>query len=191
MVQAKVNQLQTFEDFLAYDDGTDGLYELTYGELIEVPPESFDNLDKALSLRDALLAMPGVTKVLPQGIAVATYGQPKNRFPDLTVLRPEHPEQMRAMGKAAIALDMAPPLLVVEVVSPGSENHRRNYLDKRSQYEERGIPEYWILDPQQAQVMVLWLTEAGYEETVFTGNEVVASSGFPSWRMTVTDMLAT
>ncbi len=190
MVQAKVNQLQTFDDFLAYGDGTDGLYELTYGELIEVPPESFDNLDKVLSLRDALLAMPGVTKVLPQGIAVATYGQPKNRFPDLTVLRPEHPEQMRAIGKAAIALDMTPPLLIVEVVSPGSENHRRDYLDKRRQYEERGIPEYWILDPQQAQVTVLWLTDSGYEETVFTGIDVVVSPGFPNWKMTEADMLA-
>lgn len=94
---------------------------------------------------------------------------------------------MRATGKAAIALDMAPPLLVVEVVSPGPENHRRDYLDKRSQYEKRGIPD---LDPQQAQVTVLWLSESGYQETVFIGIEVVVSPGFPNWKMTVADMLA-
>ncbi|MEO1402252.1 MAG: Uma2 family endonuclease [Cyanobacteria bacterium J06635_1] len=50
-------------------------------------------------------------------------------------------------------------------------------MDKRNQYEWRGIPEYWILDPVKGQVTVLFLTEAGYEETVFVGDEVVRSQG--------------
>jgi hypothetical protein len=37
--------LLTFDDYLAYDDGTDSRYELVDGELIAMPPESPENLD--------------------------------------------------------------------------------------------------------------------------------------------------
>ncbi|MBV9387080.1 MAG: hypothetical protein JOZ78_11700 [Chroococcidiopsidaceae cyanobacterium CP_BM_ER_R8_30] len=33
-------RFQSIEEYFAYDDGTDNLYELFNGELIEVPPES-------------------------------------------------------------------------------------------------------------------------------------------------------
>ncbi|MDK2412978.1 Uma2 family endonuclease, partial [Aphanizomenon sp. 202] len=39
MLQVK-HQFQSFEEYLSYDDGTDKLYELFNGELIEMPPES-------------------------------------------------------------------------------------------------------------------------------------------------------
>ena len=146
MVQANP-QLQTFEDFLNHTGAVDGFFELTNGVLVEMPPESDANLYRALKLYEALKALVGMQQIRLQGLALAVPGQPKNRYPDLTVLRPEHPEQMNALGQAAITLDMAPPLLVVEVVSPGTENHRRDYVEKRNQYEWRGIPEYWIFRP--------------------------------------------
>lgn len=80
-------------------------------------------------------------------------------------------------------------MLVVEVVSPGAENHRRDYIDKRNQYEWRGIPEYWIVDPVKQQVTVLFLTADGYEETVFVKDEVVISQEFSDWALTVAEML--
>ncbi|MGB5972157.1 MAG: Uma2 family endonuclease, partial [Nodosilinea sp.] len=49
MVQLK-QRFQSFEDYLAYDDGTDNLYELFNGELIEVPPESGFNIEIATLL---------------------------------------------------------------------------------------------------------------------------------------------
>ena len=189
MVQAKP-KLQTFEDYLAYADGTEGRYELTYGQLIEMPPESDENLYRAMKLYEALKALVGMAQIRLQGLALAMPGQPKNRYPDLVVLQSEHPEQMRALGQAAITLKMAPPRLVVEVVSPGAENHRRDHIEKRNQYEWRGIPEYWIVDPEQSQVTVLVLTEDGYEETVFTGDEVVKSLSFAGWSLTAVEMLA-
>ncbi|MGF1522042.1 MAG: Uma2 family endonuclease [Leptolyngbyaceae cyanobacterium] len=188
MVQAQT-QLKTFEDFLHYTDGTDAYYELTNGDLVEMPPESDDNLYRAMQLYEALKALVGMRQIRLQGLALAVPGQPKNRYPDLTVLRPEHVEQMRELGQAAIALDMAPPLLVVEVVSPGAENHRRDYFEKRNQYEWRGIPEYWIIDPILAQVTVLSLTKAGYEEAVFTGDAVVQSPTFPVFAVSAAEVL--
>lgn len=188
MVQAKP-KLQTFDDYLAYTNGMEARYELTNGELIEMPPESDENIIIARAMDRALSDLVGFRRVRTHQLAIEMPGQPKNRFPDITVLLPEHLEQLKASGQSAIRLDMHPPMLVVEVVSPGAENHRRDYIDKRNQYEWRGIPEYWIVDPVKQQVTVLFLTEDGYEETVFVGDEIIVSKTFSDWTLTAEKML--
>lgn len=85
---------------------------------------------------------------------------------------------------------MAPPLLVVKVVSPGAENHRRDYFEKRNQYEWRGIAEYWMLDPVVGQMTVLGLTPQGYSEAIFVGEAVLEPPSFPDWSLTAEAMLA-
>ena len=188
MVQTKP-QLKTFDDYLAYTDGTDNRYELTNGELVEMPPESDENVIIARAIDRALSDIVGFRRVRTHQLALEMPGQPKNRFPDITVLQPKHLEQLKASGQSAIRLDMAPPMLVVEVVSPGADNHRRDYIEKRNQYEWRGIPEYWIVDPVKEQVTVLFLTANGYEKSVFVGDEVVKSPSFADWSLTATEML--
>ena len=188
MVQTQ-SKLKTFDDYLAYTDGTDNHYELTNGELLEMPPESDENVIIARAIDRALSDIVGFRRVRTHQLALETPGQPKNRYPDITVLQPEHPEQLKASGQSAIRLDLAPPLLVVEVVSPGADNHRRDYIEKRNQYEWRGIPEYWIVDPVKGQVTVLVLTEKGYEETIFVGDDPVKSPSFTDWPLTAAEML--
>ncbi len=188
MVQTQV-QLKTFADFLACPEIADGYYELTNGKLVEMPPESDGNLYRALQLYEALKTVVSMRQIRLQGLALAVPGQPRNRYPDLTVLRPEHAKQMGELGQAAITLEMAPPRLVVEVVSPGPDNHHRDYVEKRNQYEWRGVPEYWIIDPVVHQVTVLALSAQGYEDMVFEGKEVVESPSFPGWALTADAML--
>lgn len=180
----------SFADYLASDDGTDKRFELTYGELVELPPEADENVLIARALDRTLSEFVGFRRVRTHQLAIEMPGQPKNRFPDITVLQPEHLEQLKALGQSAITLEMPPPLLVVEVVSPGADNHRRDYLDKRNQYEWRGISEYWIVDPQQNCVTVLSMVEGAYEEAIFARGDVIASPSFPQWRMTVDQMLS-
>lgn len=50
--------------------------------------------------------------------------------------------------------------LVAEVVSP--EGASRDLVDKRLDYAEAGIPEYWIVDPRAERVTVLLLEAGGY-----------------------------
>jgi Uma2 family endonuclease len=50
--------------------------------------------------------------------------------------------------------------LVMEVVS--DHDRRRDLEIKRGEYAEAGIPEYWIVDPQQSLVTVLRLDGAHY-----------------------------
>jgi Uma2 family endonuclease len=47
-----------------------------------------------------------------------------------------------------------PPELVVEVLSPGSDNERRDFVAKLGLYSRRGVEEYWILDWRQRRVLV-------------------------------------
>ena len=51
-------------------------------------------------------------------------------------------------------LTLAPELIIVEVLSFGSENERRDREAKLKLYGERGVQEYWILDWRSHQVEV-------------------------------------
>ena len=70
-------------------------------------------------------------------------------------------------------MDMPPPLLAVEVVSPNQE--KRDYRFKRSEYAARGIGEYWIVDAIQQKVTILELVEGFYEEKVYRGSDRIYS----------------
>lgn len=61
--------------------------------------------------------------------------------------------------RLAVLLDEAghltgAPELMVEVLSPGNENERRDRELKLKLYSERGVQEYWIIDWQRQQVEV-------------------------------------
>ena len=47
-----------------------------------------------------------------------------------------------------------PPELVVEVLSPGSENEHRDFVAKLALYSRRGADEYWVLDWRQRRALV-------------------------------------
>lgn len=182
MTQAKI-KFSSFEEYLSYDDGTDQLYELLNGELVELPPEAGQNFEIANFLFTQLLPILGYRRIRGHGLELQVRGQPQNRFPDLTVLREEHIEQLKRRN--TILLSMAPPMLVVEIVSPGETNRSRDYVSKREQYENRGIPEYWIVDPHTGVVTVLELDGQVYREIgAFEGEQLIHSSTFPTLNLT-------
>jgi Uma2 family endonuclease len=71
---------------------------------------------------------------------------------------------------------MLPPHLVVEVVSPDERNRDRDYGRKRQQYAARGIPKYWLIDPEQNAITVLQLDQGSYVEVgQFSGSAQINS----------------
>ena len=182
MIQVKP-RFQSFEEYLSYNDGTDKLYELFNGELIELPPESGKNVQIAtfLLLRFALLL--GTDRVRGHGLELEVNGEPRNRYPDLTILREEHIEQLAKRN--TVRLTMSPPLLVVEVVSPGELQRNRDYIAKRIQYQDCGIPEYWIVDPNTQTILILEFAKNNYTEVgSFKNEERLISPQFDELNLT-------
>lgn len=86
---------------------------------------------------------------------------------------------------------MEAPLLVIEAVSPGEENRGRDYTDKREQYRDRGIPEYWLLDPDRQIVTVLRLQGKIHRELgVFRGSDPIQSLTFLNLSLTAEQVLS-
>ena len=53
-------------------------------------------------------------------------------------------------------------LWVLEIVSPGQLNRDRDLIEKRRDYAQARIPEYWIVDPVEETVTVLSLDGQSY-----------------------------
>jgi Uma2 family endonuclease len=169
----------TLEEYLDYDDGTDTCYVLENGELVEVLSESDLNNAIAITLLFAIgqLIAP---RLLRRGTEIVVSGyRTTTRIPDLIVLSEELAEALAGAKRSIVMPDMPPPALVIEIVSPGSINEARDYRYKRSEYAARSIAEYWIVDPQQAQITVLSLVAGLYEETTFRGDAALVSPSLP------------
>ena len=69
----------------------------------------------------------------------------------------------------------AAPELVVEVLSPGTENQRRDREAKLKLYSSRGVREYWIVDWQKQQIEVYRREEAvlNLVATLFTNDNLI------------------
>ena len=187
----KTTSKLTFAEYLEYDDGTDKRYELVNGELVEVPPESELNGWIAEWLRDEFVRFAKRRLVRVQAYEIQVLGNPQNRYPDLIVLREEHLKLTKK--RQTITLEMGSPLLVAEVFSPyknkSDDNYRRDYVEKVEQYQARGIPEYWIIDPTGELVTVLVLQEGSYKKQEFRVNEEIVSETFPDLKLTAVEIL--
>ncbi len=180
----------TLEDYLNHDDGTDTRYELVNGALVVMPTESRLNEQIALWLLTQFLTVVPLAQ-LGRGTEIAVSGRLVTaRIPDLVVLSAELAIALAGAKRSLVGFDMPPPLLVVEVVSPGKENEDRDYRYKRSEYAARGIQEYWIVDAIAAKVTLLILETGLYEEQIFQGGDRVLSFLFPQLNLTATHILS-
>lgn len=186
MTPSTTSALLSFEDYVAYDDGTENRYELVEGELVEMTPPTFRHILIAKFIEqclDAEIARLGLGWFCFREAGVRT-GVSKSRLTDVYVLTPEQVSSL--ISRAAIA--QTPPLLAVEVVSPDSIT--RDYRYKRTEYAALEIPEYWIVDPLESKVTVLTFNEGLYDEAVFVGDQSLLSPTFPELALTVDQILA-
>ncbi|KYC36139.1 hypothetical protein WA1_41105 [Scytonema hofmannii PCC 7110] len=176
----------TFEEYLTYDDGTGFHYELVDGRLELMNPPSIEHflvaklLEQVLDTEIKRLALPWLCF---RETGVRT-GKKKSRLTDISVVTQEQAKDL----KNASAVFQSPPMLIVEVVSP--ESVKRDYRYKRSEYAALEVPEYWIVDPLNTKITVLFLEEGLYEEKVLTDNQQIVSRTFPELLITVEQVFA-
>lgn len=185
MLTKTTEAIYTFEEYLAYDDGTNNRYELVDGRLELMNPPTFRHLLISDFIRDSFkaeinrLALPWLCF---KEAGVRT-GWRRSRLTDVYIVTKEQVKEL--LDESAVC--QTPPLLAIEVVSLDSVT--RDYRYKRSEYAALGIAEYWIVDPRENKVSVLFLEEGLYEETVFTGNQQIVSGTFSELVLTVEQVL--
>ena len=146
MVQSTI-RFNNLADYAALDPAElpEGNYELINGTIVEMGAESLQNVEIASFLFSILLQFVPYYLV-HRGTEVAVSSQSvTSRYPDLVVLTEETRHAMQRDQRSLIGLDIPAPRLVIEVVSPGSENRDRDYIQKRQEYAARGIPVYWLI----------------------------------------------
>ena len=187
---------KTYREYLASELTDSNLRLLSNGEVIELPPEDRENSFIAEELTERLKRLLSDRRLVSTSteIEVQPVGDSRvNRRPDLSVLRPEHLELMNALKKNAVLIGMPPPLLLAEVVSPGSdhtENYLRDYKWKRQQYQWWQVPEYWIIDRHRQQVVIFTLEGGTYEEQIYKGADTVRSQLFPTLQLSANQLLS-
>ena len=191
MTQAKTRF--TFEEYLAYDDGTDTRHELVNGVLVAMGAESSLNLDIALFLITVFLQVVPRSRLGIKHLIAVDSAKVTAREPDLTIHSEASKRAINQEKQAFLQPDMPVPVLVVEVVSPGepgSDNYDRDYIDKRDEYAKRGIPEFWLIDPVRAVVLVLTLVGKTYTATEFRGGDHLYSPQFQQLNLTAQQILS-
>ena len=185
-------QRMTLEAYLNYDDGTETRYELVDGVLVEMSTETPLNHTIAIFLLSYFLrsGIPHYCLAMRHQIQVPS-NRASAREPDLIVHSEASAAAIIEDGKL-LRIAHPQPRLVVEVVSSSDTDkvsRDRDYIEKRREYAQREIPEYWIVDPIAKVVMVLSLTGDTYRESVFSGAEPLVSVGFAELALTAEQVL--
>ncbi len=165
------------EDFLKFH--TNRMAELVAGRLEILPMPTLKHqriLRWLLAIFEAHAPVGSITLFapLPTRLFPGTI-----REPDLLYIAPENAPAPEVDYPSR--LDLA-----LEIVSPGPDARQRDYIDKRIDYARAGIPEYWIVDPQENQVTVLVLEDSSYvEHGVFGTGDIASGRLLPDLRVNV------
>ncbi|MEG4576918.1 Uma2 family endonuclease [Microcoleus sp. N3A4] len=196
MIQTQTKTV-TFDEFVAwYPENSVRHYELHNGVIVEMPNPTGDHSDVTsfitikvageIERRELPYSIPGHCLLKP--VRDRAGYQPDVIVLDRTaVINEPHwkKESVITMGSSV--------RLAVEVVST---NWRDDYFLKASEYEEMGIPEYWIVDylglggrkfighPKQPTLSVCQLVDGEYQVKQLRGDDRVESLAFPELRLT-------
>lgn len=155
-------------DYLWLTDRSHSLVELTDGylEILPMPTRAHQRILAFLysAFRAFLKPAGGEALFAPLRLRIR---RGKFREPDLLAVRDAR--DARSGDRFWTGADV-----VVEVVSP--DNPERDLVDKRQDYAEASISEYWIVDPATETISVLRLTAHGYVEHAQCGRGQQAAS---------------
>lgn len=134
----------TIADWEAMPHGDGNRYEIIEGELfVSCSP----GLTHERVLVNLILLLGNFLETNPIGETVPNVGVLLSKFsgviPDLIVFLNEQSDTIITNDRLT-----GPPALVIEILSPGATNIRRDRVTKRQLYAKHDVREYWIVDPQ-------------------------------------------
>jgi Uma2 family endonuclease len=196
MTQA-IPKLVTFEEFVDWLPEIRRVrYELHKGEIVEMAQPVGEHeevkgfLGIEISVEIKRLKLP---YFIPNQAIVRPFEKDSGYFPDVLVLNRANLENEKLWKKqSTVSLSTSIPL-AIEIVST---NWRDDYYLKYADYEEMGIPEYWIVDyaalggrnfignPKQPTISVCNLVDGEYQISKFRGSDRIISQTFPELNLT-------
>lgn len=148
------HEVRVYPELLAFLEDRGIPHEVLDGAVVVNPPTTFFHEDIGQAISAQLWhAAPPELAVLGETFGF-WYDPPSYVMPDITVAR--RADCVREGTYVA-------PVLVVELMSPSTS--RRDLLGKKSIYAEAGVPQYWVVDPDEPRLTVLTLTDGAYVET--------------------------
>ena len=169
----------TYDELVTEMSETNQPHELWDGELIMAPAPFFSHQKIVFRFHRALndwVEPRGLGEVI--GAPIDMVLSPHRVVqPDVAFIARER----LGIIKGAI---LGPADLVVEVISLGGRN--RDRIEKRDLYEQYGVKEYWIVDPEPQTVEVLSMVNSRYELAMRCGaGETGASRLLPGFQINV------
>jgi Uma2 family endonuclease len=189
-------KLITFAEFAEWKP-EDGFYELHHGVIVEMPQPTGDHEDIGSFLNETITVeylRLNLPYRIPKTVLVKHPSAESAYNPDVLVLNRSNLVNEPLWKKSATIVHGASIVMAIEVVST---NWRDDYLTKLKEYEEMGVPEYWIVDylgiggrrfignPKQPTILVHELVDGEYQVTGFQGNDRVISPTFPELNLVV------
>jgi Uma2 family endonuclease len=172
----------TEQDYWELSGGPLVEFDNGYIEVLDVPTKEHQRLAQYIFvvIREFLLGKR-IGEVFMAPLPMRLW-EGKFREPDVLFVRNDRAEYQGNYPEGAD--------LVVEVVSSGHENRRRDFEVKRSEYAKAGIAEYWIMDPQEQAVTVLHQAGQAYDLVGhFRRGETASSVELPGLEVSVDSWL--
>ncbi|MGF1936011.1 MAG: Uma2 family endonuclease [Nostoc sp. ChiQUE02] len=196
MTQA-IPKLVTFEEFVDWLPENSGIrYELHNGNIVEMAQPVGEHeevkgfLARKVTVEFDRLDLP---YFMPNQVIVRPPEKDSGYIPDVLVLNRANLANEKLWQKeSTVSLGASIPL-AIEVVST---NWRDDYYLKYAEYEEMGIPEYWIVDyaalggrnfignPKQPTISVCNLVDGEYQISKFRDSDRIISQTFPQLNLT-------
>jgi Uma2 family endonuclease len=186
MIQA-LQQPVTFEEFIEWKPN-DGQYELRKGVILERQPKG--KHEEITGFLIAELTFQARVQKLPyfspkQALVKSPTDENSAYLPDILLVDSRELSSEPYWERASTLTQGSSIPMIVEVVS---SNWRDDYLTKLSEYEELGVPEYWIVDyaafggrrfignPKQPTLSVYRLVEGEYELQPFRAGDSLSET---------------
>ncbi len=171
-------------------------YELHNGDIVEMaqPVGEHEEVKGFLTIEISFeIKHLGLPYSIPNQVIVRPPEKDSGYVPDVLVLNRANLVNEALWQKQSILSLGASIPLAIEVVST---NWRDDYYLKYADYEEMGIPEYWIVDyaalggrsfignPKQPTISVCNLVDGEYQVLKFRDHERIVSQTFPDLNLT-------
>lgn len=180
---AKIEPILTIADLEAMpEDGN--RYELIEGELFVSRAPS---LDHQRIVRNLLIAFGDYLKQNPVGESFPGPGVLLSDFsgviPDVVFISNERKKEIATGTHITGAPD-----LIIEILSPGAENERRDRKAKLQLYRKYGVKEYWIVDPRRKTIDV-YRSHKLRLSAKFSRRDEITTPMLPGFRSAVRDIV--